>query len=273
MRIHFYTCLLLLAAACTSPEQLYQQERAEEIALAPAQVDSVTATRIATLPPTLQRYLEVCGYLNRPIAWQADIRWEKSYLKLGLGKEWGEMSTQQFNSVQPLARLAYMDFLSMPMSGRDRYSAGEGEMKSKLFDRFTLVEGAGRAHSQSALITVFAEFMLLPGYLLQEYVRWEELQPGVVRGHLRHGDFEVVGDFYFDESGFFKRFETNDRYYDMGKGRYKKMPFHAFVDGYQENNGIKIAKNMRAVWVLEEDGAFEYFRGRIAGIDYHHERL
>lgn len=273
MRIHFYTCLLLLAAACTSPEQLYQQERAEEIALAPAQVDSFTATRIATLPPTLQRYLQVCGYLNRPIAWQADIRWEKSYLKLGLGKEWGEMSTQQFNSVQPLARLAYMDFLSMPMSGRDRYSAGEGEMKSKLFDRFTLVEGAGRAHSQSALITVFAEFMLLPGYLLQEYVRWEELQPGVVRGHLRHGDFEVVGDFYFDESGFFKRFETNDRYYDMGKGRYKKMPFHAFVDGYQENDGIKIAKNMRAVWVLEEDGAFEYFRGRIAGIDYHHERL
>lgn len=273
MRIHFYTCLLLLAAACTSPEQLYQQERAEEIALAPAQVDSFTATRIATLPPTLQHYLEVCGYLNRPIAWQADIRWEKSYLKLGLGKEWGEMSTQQFNSVQPLARLAYMDFLSMPMSGRDRYSAGEGEMKSKLFDRFTLVEGAGRAHSQSALITVFAEFMLLPGYLLQEYVRWEELQPGVVRGHLRHGDFEVVGDFYFDESGFFKRFETNDRYYDMGKGRYKKMPFHAFVDGYQENDGIKIAKNMRAVWVLEEDGAFEYFRGRIAGIDYHHERL
>lgn len=268
MRILLHTCLLLLAAACTSPEQLYQQERAEEIALAPARVDSFTATCIATLPPTLQRYLEASGYLNRPIAWQADIRCEKSYLKLGFGKEWGEMTTQQFNSVQPLARLAYMDFLSMPMSGRDRYSGGEGEMKGKLFNRFTLVDGAGRAHSQSALITVFAEFMLLPGYLLQDYVSWEELRPGVVRGKLRHGDFLVVGDFYFDENGLFKRFETDDRYYDMGKGRYKKMPFKVFVDGYQESEGLQIPKSVRALWVLEEEGAFEYFRGRIAGIDF-----
>lgn len=271
MRIHFYTFLLLLATACTSPEQLYQQERAEEMALAPTEVDSFTADRIAALPPTLQRYLGACGYLNRPIAWQADIRWEKSYLKLGLGKEWGEMNTQQFNSAQPLARLAYMDFLSMPMSGRDRYSAGEGEMKGKLFDRFTLVEGQGRAHSQSALITVFAEFMFLPAYLLQDYVRWEELRPGLVRGHLRHGDFQVVGDFYFDDDGLFKRFETNDRYYDMGKGRFKKVPFKAFVDGYQEMDGLKIAKGVRAVWVLEEEGAFEYFRGRIAGIDFQYQ--
>jgi hypothetical protein len=265
-----WSWIWLLALGCQSPETMYKNEKAAivqrvETGATQTKFDSVT---LAKLPPTLRRYLEVTGYLNRPVQLQAEVRWEQCWLKIGFGREWGEMTMQQFNSVQPLGRLAYMQFLDMPMSGRDKYLDGAGEMKGKLFGFFPVVSGEGGPVSQSALITTFAEFVLVPAYMLQAYVQWEEVRVGLVRGTLQHDRFTVQGDFYFDKEGFFKRFESQDRYYDMGKGKYKKMPFHVYADGWLEANGVKVPRSIRAVWQLPEEGAFEYFRGRLTGIDY-----
>ncbi|MFN3528692.1 MAG: DUF6544 family protein [Bacteroidia bacterium] len=261
--------VLLLAVGCQSPEKMYESEKLhlkKQVELATeSRFDSVT---LASLPPTLQRYIVAAGYFNAPVQMQAEVNWEQCWLKIGLGREWGEMDMQQFNSVRPLGRLAYMEFKDMPMSGRDKYYDGVGEMKGKLFGRIPVVSGTGGAVSQSALITAFAEFVLVPAYLLQPYVQWEEITLGQVRGTLKHDRFTVVGDFYFDDNGLFKRFESQDRYYDLGKGKYAKMPFYVYADGWQEKDGRQLPRTIRALWQLPDEGAFEYFRGRLAGIDY-----
>jgi len=260
--------MALLVVACESPEKRYESEKSALIARVPAVQAVFDSSTIAPLPPTLQKYIAAAGYLGLPIQLQAEVRWTQSWLKVGFGSEWGEMNLQQFNSVEPLGRLAHMQFLNMPLSGRDKYFDGEGEMKGKLFGFFPVISGEGGAVTQSALIAAFAEFILLPAYLLQPYVQWEELTAGQVRGTLKHDRFTVQGIFYFDDKGLFKRFETQDRFYDLGQNKYKKMPFFVYVDAWQSYNGLQIPSNMRALWQLPEKGAFEYFRGRLAGIDY-----
>lgn len=258
-----------MAVGCQSPEKMYEREKKALVeraeSLTDARFDSVT---LATLPPTLQHYLKATGYTDADIQLQAEVRWEKCWLKLGFGREWGEMRMQQFNSVQPLGRLAYMAFEDMPVSGRDKYIDGEGEMKGKLFGLFPVISGSGGPVSQSALINILAEFVFLPAYFLQEYVGWEEIKLGQVRATLHHDRFKVQGDFFFDEAGFFKRFESQDRFYDLGKGKYVKLPFFVYADGWQDYDGRKLPRTIRAVWQLPEEGAFEYFRGKLAGIDY-----
>ncbi len=68
------------------------------------------------------------------------------------------MQTLQFNSVKPIARVAYIKFSSMPIAARDMYKDGYGEMKVKLFNLFRIAFENNRETAQSALITSFAEF-------------------------------------------------------------------------------------------------------------------
>jgi hypothetical protein len=158
-----------------------------------------------------------------------------------------------------------MKFLSMPVSGRDIYRNGQGEMKGKLFNLFTVIDGKGKAVSQSSLITLFCEFLFIPAYVLQDNVTWECVDEKIVKGRLIDKEYDVTGLFYFDDEGLFSRFETNDRYYNVGKGKVVKTKFSAVVDNYQIIEDIKIPKEVRIIWHLDS-GDYEYYKGTIENI-------
>lgn len=246
----------------------YIKERAEVIAsLQPNEERLFTEDTIQNLPLPLQQYLRKCGYLGTPIPYNADVYWKESFIKLKPGKKWSPLETIQFNSVNPIARIAYMRFLKMPVVGRDIYRNGQGEMKGKLFNLFTIIHGTGKEISQSALITAFCEFIFIPGYILQHYVKWEYVSDNAVRATLTDHGITVSGIFYFDSEGLFTRFETDDRYYAAPEGKILKTKFSAIVDSYQLRGGIKIVKDVRVVWHLQ-NGDYEYFRGTIDRIIY-----
>ena len=67
--------------------------------------------------------------MNTPVPRNADIFWSESAIKLTPDKKWGRLKTVQFNSVDPIRRVAYMKFIKMPVAGRDLYKDGYGEMK------------------------------------------------------------------------------------------------------------------------------------------------
>lgn len=263
--------LLLFAAlaACSTPEQMYLEEKTafqtERTKTGPDRFDSVG---IASLPPLWRQYLRSTGFENQPMHGGATISWEQSYLKLGMNREWGELKTEQYNHVQPLARSSWMQFQSMPLSGRDLYLNGYGEMNGKLFHRLRLIHANNRAVGQSALVTAFAEMVLVPGALFHPGVRWEQINEQVVEGTLTDGGFTVKGRFYFDEEGLCRKFESFDRFYDAGKGVYQKQPFYIFIDSYKEQNGLRLPYAMRALWQLPEEGAFEYYRGKVGKITF-----
>lgn len=226
-----------------------------------------TEDLVSSLPEPLKKYLDICGYMNSPVPINADIHWEDSYFKMSPEKEWGQINTLQHNSVKPLARVAYMKFSSMPISARDIYNAGYGEMKVKLFNIFNLAFENSKETAQSALITSFAEFLIIPGYFVLDSVTWETVNDTTVRATLTDSDIEVSGLFFFDNNGYLSSFETDDRYYSLGKNNYKKIKYSGVVDSYKEQGDLKIAENVKAIWHLPE-GDYEYFKGTIEKIDY-----
>ena len=247
--------------------KVFQTERKEEISKVSStyKEEYFTEEKIADLPEPIKKYLYATGYINQPLMYNADVIWKESFIKLNPKKPWQPLETKQFNSIDPLVRIAYMKFLTMPVSGRDIYRNGRGEMKGKLFNLFTIINGKGRDVSQSSLITVFCEFLFIPAYIFAPYVSWEQMDERTVKAQLTDGEFKVSGFFHFDQEGLFSRFETDDRYYDTGKGNYKKTKFSAIVDSYQLVDDLKIPKDVRIVWHLQS-GDYEYYKGTIEKI-------
>ncbi|MCX7649773.1 MAG: hypothetical protein N2050_04370, partial [Flavobacteriales bacterium] len=195
------------------------------------------------------------------------VYWKESWLKLSPRRDWGKLETLQFNSVKPLGRVAYMKFLSMPVSARDLYRDGYGEIHGKLFKLINIIYNNSKEVAQSALITVFCEFMFIPGYVLLKNVTWEPIDSNVVRGVLQDHGLTVSGLFYLNEEGLFTHFETQDRYYASGKNTYTKVPFSAVVESYKTQGHLKICEKVKIIWHLPE-GDFEYYKGVIDALDF-----
>ncbi|TVR76119.1 MAG: hypothetical protein EA412_14270 [Chitinophagaceae bacterium] len=226
-----------------------------------------TEELISDLPETLKNYLRNCGYLNTPVPVNANVYWTESYLRMSPKKDWGKLNTTQFNSVKPIGRVAHMKFTTMPVAARDLYRDGYGEMNGKLLNLIRVVFDNSKETAQAALITTFCEFMFIPGYLLSDNVKWEQISENAVKGTLLDGGLEVRGIFYFDENGLFTHFETDDRPFSIGKNKYKKVKFSAIVESYKMQGDLKINEKVKVVWHLPE-GDFEYYKGTVDRIKF-----
>lgn len=226
-----------------------------------------TEELVSDLPEPIIKYLRVCGYMNTAVPVNADVYWSENFIKLSPDKEWGELETIQFNSVTPIARMAYMRFLKMPVAGRDIYLDGYGEMKGKLLNLFRIIFDNGRETAQSILLTTFCEFFMVPGYLLSENVKWETIDSQTARGILTDNGIRVTAIFHFNEDGFLIHVETGDRYYSEGRNKSRKVPFSAVIESYKNQGDIKIPEKMMAVWHFPE-GDYEYYKGTIDRVEY-----
>lgn len=227
----------------------------------------LTEEKLAILPKAIQNHFRLSGFVGKPIAMNADIIWEKSFLKLKPNQDWKVLQTLQFNSVNPIMRTAFMRVNNMFFAGKDLYRSGQGTMKGKILNLFTVVNAKGEEISQSALITSFCEMMLLSGYAFQEYIHWQEIDDYTVKATLTDHNFTVNGTFYFDKEGKFERFETDNRFFDTGKGNFEKKKFIAKVKGYKKIGNFFQPENVGVFWILENE-EYEYFKGIIKEINY-----
>ncbi len=230
-------------------------------------IEIFTEELIKELPEPLKKYLRVCGYINTPVPVNANVYWSESWLKMSPGKDWRKLHTTQFNSVKPIGRVAYMKFLTMPVAARDLYRDGYGEINGKLLNLIKVAFDNSKEVAQSALITTFCEFMLIPGYLLLDNVKWEHIDNYSVRGVLTDNGIEVSGIFYFNDEGLFTHFETHDRYFTTSKNSYEKVKFSVIADSYKTQDNLKISEKVKVMWHLPE-GDFEYYKGTIDKIEF-----
>jgi len=230
-------------------------------------IEVFTEELIKDLPEPLKKYLRICGYENMPVPINANVYWAESWLKMSPEKEWRKLHTTQFNSVKPIGRSAYMKILGMPVAARDLYRDGYGEMIVKLLNLIKVAFDNSKEVAQSALITTFCEFMLIPGYLLLDNVKWEQIDDYSIRGTVVDNGIEVSGIFYFNEEGLFTHFETFDRYFTTGKNSYKKVKFSVVVESYKTQYKLKIGEKVKVMWHLPE-GDYEYYKGTIDRIEF-----
>ena len=244
-------------------EKAYLEERDRALNSTEYPKDAlISEDMIRDLPYPVKTHIRASGYIGQPLMYNAEVIWKRSSIRLSPRRDWDPLNTQQFNTVDPLGRVSYMKFVNMPVDGRDFYRAGKGEMKGKLMNVFTVINGKGKEVSRSSLITVFSEFLFIPSYALQDYVSWNEIDSVSAKATLRHGGHEVSGIFHFNNNGLFSRFETSDRYYSENKNEYRIVPFSASVLAYQTFDDLVFPRDILITWHLE-DHEFDYFKGTI----------
>lgn len=267
-RIVSILSLLLIFTSCASMKKVFTKEKSDLIERNRGHIIEIfTEELIKELPEPLKKYLRVCGYMNKPVPVNANVCWTESWLKMSPDKEWKKLHTTQFNSVKPIGRLAYMKISGMPVAARDLYRDGYGEMNVKLMNLVKVAFDNSKEVAQSALITTFCEFMLIPGYLLLDNVKWEPVDDYSVRGTLVDNGIEVSGIFYFNEAGLFTHFDTLDRYFTIGKNSYKKVKYSVIVEGYKTQDNLKISEKVTVMWHLPE-GEYAYYKGTIDKLEF-----
>jgi hypothetical protein len=262
--------LLALLPACASMRDLYRTEvRTERSAHPPDTQELLTEDRLTALPEPVRRYLRSCGWVGQPLPMNAEIEWRESAIRLGVDRPWMKLRTYQFNSVPEPMRAAYMRGRILgvvPMEGRDIYQNGRGQMLIRLGRVFTVGDETGPEMDRSALVTILAEALLVPGYATQPYIIWTPMDDRSAAATVRHGGVVASGVFHFDRAGDFVRFESDDRYQSTGEDA-RKVRWSVDVLGHQDQDGLRIVGGLRAIW-HEDQGDFEYFRGRIQAVRF-----
>lgn len=222
------------------------------------------------LPAPVQKYLNTCGLMGKEIPMNAEIVWSDSHIKMKPGGKWMKLKTLQYNSVRNPFRIAYMKaymFGIIPFEGRDLYVNGSGHMYGKLGKIITIFDEKEKEIAQSALITLLAECLFVPGYALQNYISWEAIDDNTAAAVIHQYDLRVRGIFHFNDSGELIKFESNDRYYLNPEKGNVPTPFTVEVGDYFIQNDLKLPGTVKAIWQLDT-GPYEYWKGTISEVRY-----
>ena len=220
-------------------------------------------------PKPVRRYLRWAIPEGAEPVRLARIRWRGEF-RMRPGAKWAPFSAYQEYSLRPPgfvwdARIHL--FPGMTARVRDGYLAGAGTVSGRLGGVFPLAHAGGPPEiAQSALARWLGEAVWFPTALLPGgAVTWQTIDDTSARALVVDCEVRAEGEFRFGPSG--EVFSVRAiRFRDVG-GQPVATPFEGRFGSYTSNDGFHIPREAEAAWLLE-DGAFVYWRGRVAEVEY-----
>ncbi len=224
---------------------------------------------IKDLPEPLQRYFRYCGFIGmkKPTYMQVTYK-DVDFIQGGKPLK---MDYMHYNFTTQPERVAFIDasVMGIPFQGLDHYLEGDGGMKGVIAKTINLFDVKGEGMNAAGLVTCLAEGLLLPSFILQDYVTWESIDNNHVKATLDYYGLKVSGIFTFDESGAFISFYTSDRMMaDETTGTTQSVDWECIAEDYKEIDGIKYPTRLKAVW-HEEQGDLVYFDSNQFKVTYY----
>lgn len=156
----------------------------------------------------------------------------------------------------------------LPFEGYDRYLDGKGSMKGVVGKAVTVFHERGPDMDRACLATYLSESMFAPSILLQDWIKFEELNDYEVQAEITYKGQRVTGIFTFNKNYEMIAFTTNDRANIDMKGEIAYMPWSALCTEYKvSDQGIKYPSRFQAVWKYP-DKEFKYFDGVVGDVTY-----
>jgi hypothetical protein len=212
----------------------------------------VTRTTIS-LPAALETYLHWAGVDGRRHISEVQQR-QEGRLRTRMNGPW--YPVQGVLSLKPDIPERIWTGLIKPyplvrITGRDAYENHAGSMLIEAYSRFTLAKVTGPEMDASALVTILAELPLAPSAMRpSDRLQWDPIDDMSARATLRDGALSVSGIFTFAPSGAPVRFESNDRYRQVGKAAVR-TPWLARYDRFADHDGWNIPVEVAAAWVSD----------------------
>lgn len=246
-----------------------EKERSELLSSANTDDEErISKADLTNLPPIVQKWLSACGAIGKA---KVNTVYLKQDLLLKLKPdqdEWSRGSADQFFSVSPPAfnwkiEMKMNSFL--PVSGRDRFHNGKGEMLIKLFSLIPVADAKNEAKVDQATLQRFlAEIVWFPSAALSDYIEWEERDETSAKATMTYKGIEGSGIFHFDENGQFVEFVAM-RYKDASDAEPGEWRVESTAS--EVRNGMRIPTACEASWV--ENGEKQtWLKLTVAHIEY-----
>jgi hypothetical protein len=228
----------------------------------------LTEADIAHLPEPVQRWLRYSNVIGREYPRTVRLK-QEGEIRLGPDQAWMPFTAEQYYTTDPPSFIWKIDTRMMsvlPISGRDRYIDGHGNMTIKALSLIPVVDETGEHMDQGTLVRYLNEVMWFPAGAVSPYIEWEEVDDNAAKATMSYGGTTVEATFYFDEQGRAVNMMA-PRYQDAGGGEIKWLPWWTPIHEYGEFDGVRIGIAGEAYW--EEDwGNFTYVRLRLIDVEY-----
>jgi hypothetical protein len=228
----------------------------------------LTEDDIADLPDPVQRWLRYSDVIGREYPHTVRLK-QEGEIRLEPDQAWMPFTAEQYYVTDPPSFIWKIDTRMMsvlPISGRDRYIDGHGNMNIRVLSTVSVVDESGPEMDQGTLLRYLNETMWFPAGAISPHIEWEEIDANRALAQMTYGGTTVEAVFHFDDEGRITNMVA-ERYQDAGDGTFKFLPWKTPITDYGEFNGMHIPVAGEGVW--EEDwGDFSYVRIRIVDIDY-----
>ncbi len=249
-------------------EAMVEKEVISLLEEVPLNISMVQMEDMAHLPGNVQKWLMGTGITGKPEIISTRLR-QHGQLKTQPNGKWMSFDAlQYFNLKNPGFNWSvWVDaFPGIHLSGRDKLSYSEGEMKIKLLSLFNVVNEKGNEKINSgSMLRYLSEICWFPSAALNDYFTWEEIDNVTAKATFKQFDKEVWGIFRFSTAGELLSFEA-DRYYG-GDENAEKHPWLIEVLEFKVFDGIKVPSKCKVTWKLPE-GDFTWLHLEVTTLEY-----
>jgi hypothetical protein len=229
----------------------------------------ITEEYLRPLPVIVQRYLRNSGVIGKEKVLNVRVEMEgMMWSKPGDARM--KIRSVQYNFFEPYSRFFFIKAFKMgiPAVGLHLYKEEKAIMLIKLAGLFTVADAKGPEMDQGETVTVFNDMCFMaPGTLISKDIKWEILEPTVVKATFKNKTLTISAILYFDEEGNLVNFISNDRYETKDGKVYKNYPWSTPVTETREIDGKKVPAKAKAIYHHPE-GEFCYAEFAIKEIRY-----
>ncbi len=129
---------------------------------------------LGALPYPVQLWLTNCGTVGKEKIYAVWLK-QKGFMRTKPEQhKWIEANAEQYFTVNKPAFIwkVNMDIMPMlPVTGRDKFVDGKGQMKIKLFSLFNIANDSGEKIDEGALQRYLAEICWFPSAALSSYIK------------------------------------------------------------------------------------------------------
>lgn len=222
---------------------------------------------LASLPPPVQRYLEVSGAARRAPVRGARLRHGGTFTLEPGGKALA-IEGRQYFSVDPPGFVWWGRIRLAPglwVDGRDQLVGGEGSLLIRAASTFTIADARGRDVDEAELHRLLAEGLWMPTLLRDpRHVTWAPVDASTARATLRVGGREASAEFHFGADGLPTR--VTARRWMGTKGETALTPWWGACEDFREVDGLRVPFRITAGWDLP-GGPFPYARWELETLE------
>lgn len=221
--------------------------------------DTITTAELSALPPLVRRYLEYTNTAHGPRIQNVHV-WFRGEIRKKDGSDWMPFNSEQYNTIEPAARLFFMDAVmsAMPVAGYHHYVGGKASMDVRLFSMFTVQQQSGRAMDVAETVTFFNDMCLMaPGSLVDKRITWGATNGDTVHARFTDRDLSVTAALVFNANGALSNFISLDRGAAQADGSLLNLTWSTPITAYSRYGSHLLPSTAHAVYTYP-DGDFTY---------------